>query len=70
MSFMMAAIWARASTSRPESISSRKTRSGFRRSICRISSLFFSPPENPSLRWRDAMSEFRPTFLYASSVSL
>ena len=44
----------RASTSRPESVSSRMAMSGWRSAIWRISFRFFSPPEKPSLRCRSA----------------
>src|SRR6187402_1088120 len=43
-----------ASTSRPESVSSRIAILGARSSICRISWRFFSPPEKPSLTLRSA----------------
>src|SRR4051794_21632486 len=43
----------RASMSRPESVSSRTATSGSSIAIWRISARFFSPPENPSLRWRE-----------------
>ena len=43
-----------ASTSRPESVSSRIANFGFRSSSCIISWRFFSPPENPSLTLRCA----------------
>src|SRR6185437_13242546 len=42
-----------ASMSSPESVSSRIAMSGWSIAICRISARFFSPPEKPSLRWRD-----------------
>src|SRR3954471_16086758 len=42
-----------ASMSRPESVSSSTAISGWSIAICRISARFFSPPEKPSLRWRD-----------------
>src|SRR3954453_5816340 len=42
-----------ASMSSPESVSSRTATSGWSIAICRISARFFSPPENPSLRWRE-----------------
>src|SRR3954462_11640435 len=42
-----------ASMSRPESVSSRTATSGWSIAICRISARFFSPPEKPSLRWRE-----------------
>ena len=35
--------------SSPESVSSRIAIRGFNIAICRISTRFFSPPENPSL---------------------
>ena len=38
--------------SSPESVSSRIASFGFWRISCRISIRFFSPPENPSLRYR------------------
>ena len=41
---------ARASMSRPLSVSSSTARSGSIIAICRISLRFFSPPEKPSLR--------------------
>src|SRR5215213_2887892 len=43
-----------ASTSRPESVSSRIAMRGLSRRICRISCRFFSPPEKPSLTLRSA----------------
>src|SRR3954462_10639348 len=43
-----------ASTSRPESVSSRIAILGLSSRICRISWRFFSPPEKPSLRLRSA----------------
>src|SRR5690625_2705863 len=43
-----------ASTSRPESVSSRTAMPGLSNCICRISWRFFSPPENPSLTLRSA----------------
>src|SRR5215211_5165079 len=43
-----------ASTSRPESVSSRMAMRGLSRRICRISWRFFSPPEKPSLTLRSA----------------
>src|SRR3954469_5701775 len=43
-----------ASTSRPESVSSRIANLGLRSSICRISWRFFSPPEKPSFTERSA----------------
>src|SRR3954465_10778820 len=42
-----------ASMSRPESVSSSTAISGSSIAIWRISARFFSPPEKPSLRWRD-----------------
>src|SRR2546428_100686 len=41
------------SMSSPESVSSRIAISGFNTAICRISARFFSPPENPSLTYRE-----------------
>ena len=41
--------------SRPESVSSMIASSGRRIAICRISTRFFSPPENPSFRYREVM---------------
>ena len=38
--------------SRPESVSSRIARDGFKRRSCRISAFFFSPPEKPTFRSR------------------
>ena len=38
------------SPSRPESVSSRIARLGFKSSICKISAFFFSPPENPTFK--------------------
>src|SRR3712207_7705532 len=46
-----------ASTSRPESVSSRIAMRGLSRRICRISWRFFSPPEKPSLTLRSANAE-------------
>src|SRR3954464_237714 len=43
----------RASMSRPESVSSSTATSGWSMAIWRISARFFSPPEKPSLRWRE-----------------
>ena len=43
-----------ASTSRPESVSSRIAIFGLSSSSCKISCRFFSPPENPSLTLRSA----------------
>jgi hypothetical protein len=40
--------------SSPESVSSRMASSGSTTAICRISLRFFSPPENPSFRYRSA----------------
>ena len=48
-----------ASTSRPESVSSKMAIFGFNSSSCMISWRFFSPPENPSL-----------TFLVANAGSM
>src|SRR3954470_10975905 len=42
-----------ASMSRPESVSSSTAISGSSIAIWRISARFFSPPEKPSLRWRE-----------------
>src|SRR4051795_13218321 len=42
-----------ASMSRPESVSSSTAISGCSIAIWRISARFFSPPEKPSLRWRE-----------------
>ena len=41
-----------ASTSRPESVSSRIASFGLSKSICKISAFFFSPPEKPTFRSR------------------
>ncbi|SVB12199.1 uncharacterized protein METZ01_LOCUS165053, partial [marine metagenome] len=46
--FTPSAMVFNASISRPESVSSSIDNSGSRVSICKISFLFFSPPENPS----------------------
>src|SRR3954447_19825894 len=46
-----------ASTSRPESVSSRIAILGLSSRICRISWRFFSPPEKPSLTLRSANAE-------------
>src|SRR5919205_1167316 len=46
-----------ASTSRPESVSSRIAICGLSSRICRISWRFFSPPEKPSLTLRSAKAE-------------
>src|SRR6478752_3938993 len=46
----------RASTSRPESVSSRIAIRGLSRVSCRISCRFFSPPEKPSFTERSAKS--------------
>ena len=43
-----------ASTSSPESVSSKIANLGFRSSNCRISWRFFSPPEKPSFTFRSA----------------
>ena len=43
-----------ASTSSPESVSSRMARRGSSISICNISAFFFSPPEKPTFRSRSA----------------
>ena len=43
-----------ASTSRPESVSSRMASFGSSMSICKISAFFFSPPEKPTFRSRSA----------------
>src|SRR5216117_94522 len=45
---MPSATTLSASMSRPESVSSRIVKRGWNMCICRISSRFFSPPENPS----------------------
>ena len=45
-----------ASTSRPESVSSKIAILGFRSSSCKISWRFFSPPEKPSLMFRSVKS--------------
>ena len=37
---------------RPESVSSRIAKDGFKRRSCRISAFFFSPPEKPTFRSR------------------
>ena len=44
----------KASTSSPESVSSKIANFGFRISSCKTSARFFSPPENPSFTERDA----------------
>src|SRR6267143_2840323 len=48
MASMPSATTLSASMSRPESVSSRIAKRGWNMCICRISSRFFSPPENPS----------------------
>ena len=45
---MVSATTEIASTSKPESISSSIAIFGFKSNNCKISFLFFSPPENPS----------------------
>ena len=59
----------RASTSSPESVSSRTARSGSSMAICRISLRFFSPPEKPSLRWRSPKEGSMPSFSIHSIIS-
>src|SRR3954465_3074486 len=61
----------RASTSRPESVSSRIAMRGFSRRICRISWRFFSPPEKPSLTLRsaNAASISRPAISVLTSLT-
>ena len=48
-----------ASTSNPESVSSKIANCGFSINNCKISLFFFSPPENPSLidRFRNESSK-------------
>ncbi|SKZ82150.1 Uncharacterised protein [Mycobacteroides abscessus subsp. abscessus] len=60
----------RASTSRPESVSSRIANFGLSRSSCRISWRFFSPPEKPSLTERSANDGSMSSAVIASLVSL
>ena len=45
-----------ASISKPESVSSIITKFGSSRDICKISFLFFSPPEKPTFNGRDNIS--------------
>src|SRR5665647_3195327 len=59
-----------ASTSRPESVSSRIANLGARSSICRISWRFFSPPEKPSLTFRSANTGSIRRFSMAARTSL
>src|SRR3954471_19900186 len=61
----------RASTSRPESVSSRIAIRGLSRRICRISWRFFSPPEKPSLTLRsaNAASISRPAISVLTSLT-
>ena len=58
-----------ASMSRPESVSSRMARSGSRTAICMISLRFFSPPENPSLRYLSTNDESIPSRFIQSIVA-
>ena len=58
-----------ASTSRPESVSSRIAILGLRSSICRISWRFFSPPENPSLTLRSEKAGSIASLFMASFTS-
>ena len=60
-----------ASTSRPESVSSRIAILGCSSSSCRISWRFFSPPENPSLtlRWANSGSIARPSIAVRISLT-
>src|SRR6478736_4447473 len=60
----------RASTSRPESVSSRIAILGFSSSSCRISWRFFSPPEKPSLTLRSAKDGSMDRLAMASRTSL
>src|SRR5205814_1622392 len=55
-SFTPPATTRSASMSRPESVSSSTAIRGFSIAIWRISTRFFSPPENPSFRYRCASS--------------
>src|SRR3954454_9137957 len=61
----------RASTSRPESVSSRVAMRGLSRRICRISWRFFSPPEKPSFTLRSANAESisRPAISVLTSLT-
>jgi len=59
-----------ASTSRPESVSSRMAIFGLSNSIWRISWRFFSPPENPSLTFRSANVESMRRSSMAARTSL
>ena len=52
-----------ASMSRPESGSSSMDMFGLRTAIWSTSERFFSPPENPSLRYLDRNSSLSPTWL-------
>ena len=58
-----------ASTSRPESVSSKIATLGLSNSICKISWRFFSPPEKPSLTLRSAKAESMLNFAIASFTS-
>ena len=59
-----------ASMSNPESVSSRIAIDGFCRASWRISIRFFSPPENPSFRYRVEKSRGTlVSFIAASTVS-
>lgn len=60
---------SRASTSSPESISSRMIKLGFKSSIWSISSRLFSPPENHMKRSLSSISFSRPTSLASFSMS-
>src|SRR5690606_102653 len=59
-----------ASTSRPESVSSRTAKRGLKSSIWRISWRFFSPPEKPSLPERSAKELSMRRFSIAPLTSL
>ena len=58
-----------ASTSSPESVSSSIANLGFRVSICKISSFFFSPPENPTFKSLVLYTGFMSSFFIFSSSS-
>jgi hypothetical protein len=70
MASMPSATTLSASMSRPESVSSRIAKRGWNMCICRISSRFFSPPENPSLTERVMNESSTPRSFIFSARSL
>jgi len=59
----------KASISRPESVSSKIDNFGSNNFICSISFFFFSPPEKPTLSWRDKNFSLIPSSVAFSFIS-